>query len=89
MGSAGRGDQVRGRQRSHRRFYSCCPPPHHEKNVSGRGVRGRAGLQAAGQRAEESRSPVPKYVYSKCCNDVGHIENFSDPEIDEEIVGES
>jgi hypothetical protein len=31
-------------------------------------------------------SPVPRYVYSKCCNDANHIENFEDTELDEEIV---
>jgi hypothetical protein len=31
-------------------------------------------------------SPVPRYIYSKCCNDASHIENFEDTELDEEIV---
>ncbi len=31
-------------------------------------------------------SPVPRYVYRKCCDNMEHIENFEDPELDEEIV---
>jgi hypothetical protein len=31
-------------------------------------------------------SPVPRYVYTKCCDNFEHIENFEDPELDEEIV---
>jgi hypothetical protein len=31
-------------------------------------------------------SPVPRYVYNKCCCNIEHIENFEDPELDEEIV---
>jgi hypothetical protein len=31
-------------------------------------------------------SPVPRYVYEKCCTDPHHIENFEDPDLDEEIV---
>jgi hypothetical protein len=31
-------------------------------------------------------SPFPRYVYSKCCDDIEHIENFEDSELDEEIV---
>jgi hypothetical protein len=31
-------------------------------------------------------SPIPRYVFSKCCNNPEHIENFEDSELDEEIV---
>jgi hypothetical protein len=27
-------------------------------------------------------SPVPRYVYEKCCKDPQHIENFEDPDLD-------
>jgi hypothetical protein len=30
--------------------------------------------------------PVPRYVYCKCCDNIEHIENFEDRELDEEIV---
>jgi hypothetical protein len=30
--------------------------------------------------------PVPRHVYNKCCDNNEHIENFEDPELDEEIV---
>jgi hypothetical protein len=31
-------------------------------------------------------SPIPRYVFSKCCDNSDHIENFEDPELDEEVV---
>lgn len=31
-------------------------------------------------------SPAPLYVYGKCCANPNHIENFEDPDLDEEIV---
>jgi hypothetical protein len=31
-------------------------------------------------------SPVPRYVYEKCCAEPSHIENFEDTDLDEEIV---
>jgi hypothetical protein len=31
-------------------------------------------------------SPIPRYIFSKCCNNPEHIENFEDSELDEEIV---
>jgi hypothetical protein len=31
-------------------------------------------------------SPVPRCVYTKCCSNAPHIENFEDPKLDEEIV---
>jgi hypothetical protein len=31
-------------------------------------------------------SPIPRYVYSKCCDNLEHIDNFKDSELDEEIV---
>jgi hypothetical protein len=31
-------------------------------------------------------SPVPCYVYEKCCKDPQLIENFEDPDLDEEII---
>jgi hypothetical protein len=31
-------------------------------------------------------SPIPRYVFSKCCDNPEHIENFEDLELDEEIV---
>jgi hypothetical protein len=30
-------------------------------------------------------SPVPRYMHVKCCDDQTHVENFDDPELDEEI----
>jgi hypothetical protein len=53
-------------------------------------------LLAAGRCAEEDRS-CPDFLitqvhvhctlYSKCCSEGDHIDNFADPEMDEEIVG--
>ncbi len=31
-------------------------------------------------------SPIPRYVFRKCCDNSEHIENFEDPELDEEMV---
>ncbi len=31
-------------------------------------------------------SPIPRYVYSKCCKNPEHVDNFEDSERDEEIV---
>jgi hypothetical protein len=31
-------------------------------------------------------SPIPRYVFRKCCDNPEHIENFEDPELDEEVV---
>jgi hypothetical protein len=31
-------------------------------------------------------SPIPRYIFSKCCNNPEHIENFEDSELDGEIV---
>jgi hypothetical protein len=31
-------------------------------------------------------SPIPRYVYSKCCDNPEHVDNFEDSERDEEIV---
>jgi hypothetical protein len=31
-------------------------------------------------------SPIPRYVYSKCCENPDHVDNFEDSERDEEIV---
>jgi hypothetical protein len=31
-------------------------------------------------------SPIPRYVFGKCCDNPDHIENFEDPELDEEVV---
>jgi hypothetical protein len=31
-------------------------------------------------------SPIPRYVYSKCCENPEHVDNFEDSERDEEIV---
>ncbi len=33
-------------------------------------------------------SPVPRYMHTKCCDDPTHVENFDDPDLEEEI-GES
>jgi hypothetical protein len=30
-------------------------------------------------------SPVPRYVYNRCCGNVTHVENLTDPDYDEEI----
>jgi hypothetical protein len=30
-------------------------------------------------------SPVPRYMHVKCCDDQTHVENFDDPDLDEEI----
>jgi hypothetical protein len=30
-------------------------------------------------------SPVPRYMHVKCCEDQSHVENFDDPEIEDEI----
>jgi hypothetical protein len=30
-------------------------------------------------------SPVPRYMHTKCCEDPTHVENFDDPDLDEEI----
>jgi hypothetical protein len=31
-------------------------------------------------------SLIPRYVYSKCCDNLEHVDNFEDSELDEEIV---
>jgi hypothetical protein len=31
-------------------------------------------------------SPIPRYVFRKCCDNLDHIDNFEDPELDEEMV---
>jgi hypothetical protein len=31
-------------------------------------------------------SPVTRNIYGKCCASEGHIENFNDPDTDEEIT---
>jgi hypothetical protein len=31
-------------------------------------------------------SPIPRYVFKKCCDSAEHLDNFEDPELDEEIV---
>jgi hypothetical protein len=31
-------------------------------------------------------SPVPRYVYEKCCAEPSHLANFDDPDLDKEIV---
>ncbi len=31
-------------------------------------------------------SPVPRYVHKKCCEEVGHVDNFADVDRDEEIA---
>jgi hypothetical protein len=31
-------------------------------------------------------SPVPRYMHAKCCDDPTHVENFDDPDLDEEIA---
>jgi hypothetical protein len=31
-------------------------------------------------------SPIPRYVFRKCCDNSDHIENFEDPELDKEVV---
>ncbi len=30
-------------------------------------------------------APVPRYVYNRCCSNVTHVENLTDPDYDEEI----
>jgi hypothetical protein len=30
-------------------------------------------------------SPVPRYMHVKCCDDQSHVENFDDPDLEEEI----
>jgi hypothetical protein len=31
-------------------------------------------------------SPIPRYINAKCCSNEGHVDNFSEPDIDEEIA---
>jgi hypothetical protein len=58
------------------------PPPLTKKILAGCSKLARA-LKETGTVLV---SPIPRYVFSKCCDNSEHIENFEDPELDEEVV---